>query len=54
MSAAVVRPEAEGASARRLALSHMWIAFALFAVGTVLGLYQLLEREGLVPTSAPR
>jgi len=54
MSAAAVRPDVEGASARRLALSHMWVAFALFAVGTVLGLYQLLEREGLVATSAPR
>jgi cytochrome c oxidase subunit 1 len=54
MSAAAVVPEAGGASARRLALSHMWIAFVLFTVGTLLGLYQLLEREGLVATSAPR
>jgi len=35
-----------------LALAHIWVAFALFAVGTVLGLYQLLERAEVVPTSA--
>ncbi len=54
MSAAAVRPDAEGASARRLALAHMWVAFALFGVATLLGLYQLLERDGYVPTSAAR
>ena len=37
----------------RLALAHMWVAFALFGVATLLGLYQLLERAQLwVPTSA--
>lgn len=35
-----------------LALAHMWVAFSLFAVGTLLGLYQLLERAGMVPASA--
>ena len=36
----------------RLALAHMWVAFSLFAVGTLLGLYQLLERVEAVPVSA--
>ena len=40
------------ASVRRLALAHMWVAFALFAVGSLLGVYQLLERDHLVATSA--
>jgi cytochrome c oxidase subunit 1 len=35
-----------------LALAHIWVAFGLFAVATLLGLYQLLEREQLVRTSA--
>jgi cytochrome c oxidase subunit I len=40
------------ASVRRLAIAHMWVAFALFAVGSLLGVYQLLERDHLVATSA--
>jgi cytochrome c oxidase subunit 1 len=39
-------------SVRRLALAHMWVAFALFAVACVLGVYQLLERGHFVRTSA--
>ena len=35
-----------------LALAHMWVAFSLFAVGALLGLYQLLERVEAVPVSA--
>ncbi len=42
----------EDRSARKLALSHMWVAFLLSAVAGVLGLYQLLERSELVRTSA--
>jgi cytochrome c oxidase subunit 1 len=36
----------------RLALAHLWVGFALFGVASLLGLYQLLERNGLVPVSA--
>jgi cytochrome c oxidase subunit 1 len=35
-----------------LALAHMWVAFSLFAVGALLGLYQLLARIEAVPVSA--
>jgi cytochrome c oxidase subunit 1 len=35
-----------------LALAHLWVAFGLFGVATLLGLYQLLERaQVVVPTS---
>lgn len=36
----------------RLSIVHMWVGFALFGVGILLGLYQLLERNGALPTSA--
>ncbi|HYB53407.1 MAG TPA: cbb3-type cytochrome c oxidase subunit I, partial [Thermoanaerobaculia bacterium] len=36
----------------RLALAHMWVGFALFGVATLLGLYQLLERDQVVPANA--
>ncbi len=39
-------------SARRLGLSHMWVAFGLSGVAGLLGLYQLLGRSGFVRTSA--
>jgi cytochrome c oxidase subunit 1 len=39
-------------SARRLGLAHMWVGFGLSGVASLLGLYQLLERGGLVRTSA--
>ncbi len=35
-----------------LTLAHIWVAFGLFAVATLLGLYQLLERDEVVRTSA--
>ncbi len=38
-------------SVRGLALAHMTTGFALFAVASLLGLYQLLERDRLVPAS---
>jgi len=34
---------------RLLALCHFWVAFGAFALACVLGLYQVLERSGLVP-----
>ena len=34
---------------RTLALYHFWVAFGAFAVASLLGLYQVLERSGLVP-----
>lgn len=34
---------------RKLALSHFWVAFGAFGLASVLGLYQVLERSGLVP-----
>jgi cytochrome c oxidase subunit 1 len=42
----------EPGSASRLALAHMWVAFGLFAVASVLGVYQLLERDHFARTSA--
>jgi cytochrome c oxidase subunit 1 len=41
-----------GAKPARLGLAHMWVAFGLFGVGAVLGLYQLLERNLVLATSA--
>lgn len=35
-----------------LALAHMWVAFSLFAVGALLGLYQLLARVEAIPVSS--
>ena len=35
-----------------LALAHIWVGFGLFGVATLLGMYQLLERNGMVRTSA--
>ena len=37
---------------RALALANLWVAFGLFAVASLLGLYQLLERNGYVATNA--
>jgi cytochrome c oxidase subunit 1 len=34
---------------KRLALSHFWVAFGAFGLAAVMGLYQVLERSGLVP-----
>ena len=42
----------DAGSARRLSLAHMWVGFLLSGVAAVLGLYQLLERDELVTTSA--
>jgi cytochrome c oxidase subunit 1 len=36
---------------RRLSLAHLWIAFGLFGVATLLGVYQLLERDEVVHLS---
>ncbi|HFD13388.1 MAG TPA: cytochrome C oxidase subunit I, partial [Crenotrichaceae bacterium] len=33
----------------RLALSHLWVAFAAFIVACFMGLYQVLERSGVFP-----
>lgn len=46
------RPDRPLAGVRGLALAHMWVAFALFAVASALGVYQLLERDHFV-TSSP-
>jgi cytochrome c oxidase subunit 1 len=35
-----------------LTLAHFWVAFGLFGVAAILGLYQLLERSGILPPSA--
>ena len=51
MSAA--EPESLG-SVRRLSLAHLWVAFGLFAVASLLGVYQFLERDHFVQTSAAR
>lgn len=37
---------------RGLALAHLWVAFGLFAVGSLLGLFQLLARERVVTAPA--
>jgi cytochrome c oxidase subunit 1 len=37
------------AEVRKLALNHFWIAFGAFGLASVLGLYQVLERSGLIP-----
>lgn len=34
---------------RRLVLSHFWVAFGAFGLASVMGLYQVLERSGLIP-----
>lgn len=36
---------------RGLALAHMWVGFGLFAVASLLGVYQLFERDHVVKTS---
>ena len=40
---------------RKLALSHLWVAFAAFIVACFMGEYQVLERSGFIPAldSAP-
>lgn len=40
---------------RKLALYHFWVAFGSFGLACVLGVYQVLERSGLIPAlqSAP-
>jgi len=40
------------APVRGLALAHMWVGFGLFAVASLLGVYQVLERQRLVAASA--
>lgn len=37
------------AAERKLALSHLWVAFAAFIVACFMGEYQVLERSGLIP-----
>lgn len=32
-----------------LAMSHMWVAFATFFLAALLGMYQVLERSGMIP-----
>jgi cytochrome c oxidase subunit 1 len=43
------------AEERKLALSHMWIAFGAFLIASFMGAYQVLERSGFLPLieSAP-
>jgi cytochrome c oxidase subunit 1 len=43
------------AAEKKLALSHLWVAFAAFIVACLLGEYQVLERSGFFPVleSAP-
>lgn len=36
------------ADAKKLALSHMWVAFAAFILACFMGVYQVLERSGFV------
>ena len=50
MSAA--EPRGGLAPVRGLALAHMWVGFGLFAVASLLGVYQVLERQRLVAASA--
>jgi cytochrome c oxidase subunit I len=35
--------------ARRFVLDHFWVAFGAFGLASVLGLYQVLERSGIIP-----
>ena len=37
-----------------LALAHFWVGFGLFGVAALLGLYQLLERNGVLPAAPER
>ncbi len=37
------------AAERKLAISHMWVAFAAFIVACLLGEYQVIERSGFFP-----
>lgn len=37
------------AAAKKLALSHLWVAFAAFIVACFMGEYQVLERSGMIP-----
>ena len=43
------------ASVKKLALSHLWVAFTAFIVACFMGEYQVLERSGFFPAleSAP-
>ena len=43
---------ARSVAPRGLALAHLWVAFGLFAVGSLLGLFQLLARERVVAVPA--
>lgn len=38
------------AAEKKLALSHLWVAFAAFIVACFMGEYQVLERSGLFPS----
>ena len=51
MSTAAPQP-ARFARPDGLTLAHFWVAFGLFGVAALLGLYQLLERNGILPASA--
>jgi cytochrome c oxidase subunit 1 len=37
------------AAEKKLALSHMWIAFGAFLIASFMGAYQVLERSGFLP-----
>ena len=37
------------AAERKLALSHLWVAFIAFVVACFMGEYQVLERSGFIP-----
>ena len=37
------------AATRKLALSHLWVAFIAFVVACFMGEYQVLERSGFIP-----
>ena len=33
---------------KKLALTHLWVAFAAFALASLMGVYQVLERSGFL------
>jgi cytochrome c oxidase subunit 1 len=44
---------ARNPATNRIALAHMWVAFGLFALALVLGVYQVMARDGVVGVHAP-
>jgi cytochrome c oxidase subunit 1 len=40
------------AETRKLALSHLWVAFIAFVVACFMGEYQVLERSGFIQALA--